>query len=227
MELKRRFAKEQKSELIQIEQSKNQVDIDLEKEEIKAEEAEEEISAIPSRQLTYKRHTANPLVKIGIVLIVFAGLAAGWHLLPQRLGLDQQATMVQPKQQAEQPSKTTPQASPAIEPKQVPNSAVSQTANPVNSEPKTATSLPVAATPEPQQSSEEPKSVKPIKTAAHFERVERHTVATGETLYRISMNYYRSGRYTHFLADYNRLEDPASLTAGNTILIPFPPDRVN
>lgn len=52
----------------------------------------------------------------------------------------------------------------------------------------------------------------------------RHLVRPGETLYRISVHYYHSGRYSEYLATRNHLNDPANLIAGKTIVVPVPPE---
>lgn len=242
MELKRRFAQEQKSEPTQLDQPQDQIDIDSENEmgmgsgeEI--EQSEDEISATPSRQITYKRHSAIPLAKLGVVLLVIAGLAIGWHSLPTRLGIDQQTTVAQPKQTTtsySQESKPDQSTEKAVQPNLASDTKQASQLEPIKKQASTPPSKPKAdlnssissasvASPPSQEQSEEQTISKPTKPNARSEQMQRHTVVAGETLYRISMNYYRSRRYVDFLARYNHLTDPASLIVGTTILIPFPP----
>jgi hypothetical protein len=229
MELKRRFAREQKSEPTQPEQPQDQTDIDSENEmemgsgeEI--EQREEEIPATPSRQITYKRHSAISLTKVGVMLVIIAGLAIGWHSFPTRLSIDQQTTVAQPKQTTKsysQESKPNGSSEKAVQPNLASDTKQASQIEPIKKQASTPPSN--APKVDPPEQSEEQSISKPTKPKARSEQMQRHTVIAGETLYRISLNYYRSRRYVDFLARYNHLTDPASLVVGTTILIPFPP----
>jgi LysM repeat protein len=243
MELKRRFAQEQKSEPTQPDQPQDQIDIDSEIEmgmgsDEEIEQREDEISATPSRQITYKRHSAIPLAKVGVVLVIIAGLALGWHSLPARLGIDQQTTVAQPKQtttSSSQESKSDRSTEKAVQPNLASDTKQASQIEPIKKQASTppsnvpkadlnsSTPSAPAASPQSQEQSEEQTISESTKPKARSEQMQRHTVVAGETLYRISMNYYRSRRYVDFLARYNHLTDPASLVVGTTILIPFPP----
>ena len=243
MELKRRFAQELKSESTQTDQPQDQIDIDSENEivvgnEEEIDQREEKNSATPSRQLTYRRHSAIPLAKVGVVLVIIAGLAIGWHSLPTRLGIEQQTTVAQPKQTTtsfSQESKPDRSTEKAVQPNLASNTKQASQIEPIKKQAPTppsnvpkadlnsSTPSAPAASPQSQEKSEEQTISKPTKPKASSEQMQRHTVVAGETLYRISMNYYRSRQYVDFLARYNHLTDPASLVVGTTILIPFPP----
>ncbi|HJV44774.1 MAG TPA: LysM peptidoglycan-binding domain-containing protein [Bacillota bacterium] len=54
-------------------------------------------------------------------------------------------------------------------------------------------------------------------------RVIKHKVQTGDTLYKISLKYYHTGRYTDYLAKHNHLKSPSDLTVGKIIEVPEQP----
>ena len=56
-----------------------------------------------------------------------------------------------------------------------------------------------------------------------YERIIKHRVQPEETLYRISLLYYKTGKHSSFLANHNHLQRPSDLVSGKTIEIPFPP----
>ncbi|WP_134698926.1 LysM domain-containing protein [Ammoniphilus sp. YIM 78166] len=63
----------------------------------------------------------------------------------------------------------------------------------------------------------------PAKPA--YDRITKHKVEVGETLYRISLRYYSTGKYADFLGRHNKLKQPSDLVSGTTIEVPFPPVR--
>lgn len=69
----------------------------------------------------------------------------------------------------------------------------------------------------------EPAPVKEEVKVPSFDRIAKHKVEAGETLYRISVKYYSSGRYANFLARHNNLNKPSDLISGTYIHVPFPP----
>ncbi|WLR51977.1 LysM peptidoglycan-binding domain-containing protein [Bacillus tianshenii] len=62
--------------------------------------------------------------------------------------------------------------------------------------------------------------------AASASDMKEHTVATGDTLYDLSMQYYESPKYQDFLADYNNLDSPDDLELGMVLKVPYPPKEV-
>lgn len=50
--------------------------------------------------------------------------------------------------------------------------------------------------------------------------VEYHEVKEGDTLYNISKLYFNTGKYSKFIAEYNKMEDPSDLKVGEKIVIP-------
>ncbi|MEW9669702.1 LysM peptidoglycan-binding domain-containing protein [Ammoniphilus sp. 3BR4] len=79
---------------------------------------------------------------------------------------------------------------------------------------------PVKQAPEPDA---QPKSKPSAVDTPSFERIAKHKVEVGETLYRISVKYYSSGKYADFLARHNNLKTPSDLISGTYIQVPFPP----
>ncbi|MFV9510720.1 LysM peptidoglycan-binding domain-containing protein [Tepidibacillus sp. LV47] len=47
-----------------------------------------------------------------------------------------------------------------------------------------------------------------------------HLVQSGETMFRISLKYYKTGRYAEKLAKYNQIKDFSKLETGSTLKIP-------
>lgn len=70
-----------------------------------------------------------------------------------------------------------------------------------------------------------PATVKKAPAKPVYKKIIRHKVGAGETLYRISVKYYDTGRYAPFLGRYNRIRDPSNLISGTFIKIPFPPGK--
>lgn len=55
------------------------------------------------------------------------------------------------------------------------------------------------------------------------QKEQEHEIKGGDSLYKISIQYYHSSKYQQFLADYNHIQNSNNLTLGQTIKIPFPP----
>lgn len=56
------------------------------------------------------------------------------------------------------------------------------------------------------------------------QQVMKHKVKPGETLYRISIRYYHTGKYASYLTKVNGLRSPSDLVSGTTIKVPYPPN---
>ncbi|WP_052947685.1 LysM peptidoglycan-binding domain-containing protein [Aneurinibacillus tyrosinisolvens] len=54
-------------------------------------------------------------------------------------------------------------------------------------------------------------------------RVLRHRVQPGDTLFRISMMYYETGKYQTYLARYNHVRNTGNILVGTIIKVPVPP----
>lgn len=48
----------------------------------------------------------------------------------------------------------------------------------------------------------------------------RHKIQAGETLYRISVNYYGTGQHADALAEFNGIKDKTNISTGTEIIIP-------
>ncbi len=51
-------------------------------------------------------------------------------------------------------------------------------------------------------------------------QVKQHRVKSGETLWKISMQYYGTGKYVGELALYNKIANPRHIISGSTLTIP-------
>ncbi|RXT13866.1 hypothetical protein [Ammoniphilus sp. CFH 90114] len=85
----------------------------------------------------------------------------------------------------------------------------------------------VEVSPTPEQRESSPASSEnvqqPSPPAPTYDRMVKHKVEVGETLYRISIKYYASGKHADFLSRHNKLSRPSDLVSGTYIEIPFPP----
>ncbi len=59
-----------------------------------------------------------------------------------------------------------------------------------------------------------------INQATLVPQYHNHRVGKGETLWRISMNYYGTGKYVNDLARFNNIANPRLIISGMTIKIP-------
>lgn len=73
-----------------------------------------------------------------------------------------------------------------------------------------------------KEGNKEKKDVQ-YKEQTGYEKIVSHRVKAGETLYSITMYYYKDKRYVPFLAEYNRIENPRNIVAGIVIKVPLPP----
>ncbi|MCF6093499.1 LysM peptidoglycan-binding domain-containing protein [Microaerobacter geothermalis] len=65
------------------------------------------------------------------------------------------------------------------------------------------------------------------KEQTGYDKIVFHRVKPGETLYSITMYYYKDKRYVPFLAEYNAIENPRNIMAGVTIKVPLPPPTLS
>lgn len=122
--------------------------------------------------------------------------------------LDKQEVTEQPKtQKPEQPkpaAKPEPKDSIVVEPVAKPDE------KPTKSEPKPA------ATPEPKPQAEKPKQEKPAEPT----RPKTHTVRRGESLTKISMQYYGTKDSVRAIIRANNFKDPNNINEGAVVKLP-------
>ncbi|WP_017753497.1 LysM peptidoglycan-binding domain-containing protein [Calidifontibacillus oryziterrae] len=69
----------------------------------------------------------------------------------------------------------------------------------------------------------EEKENSPEDVTQADEKIIEHTVQRGDSLYQLSIHYYKSPQYQHFLAGFNNLKNSNELQVGQRLMIPFPP----
>lgn len=195
-------------------------DQEQEKMIVEAEEMEEKAdsdSGIPPRSAIHgKKHKpANPnrrgrVIAMLLLPILLCG-AVWWYFGETIVNFEAVSSSPPPALpvEREEPSSVEPPAPLQTETRPVGKEGEEQTVPPTNQAAEQPAALPVA-----------PKPVKPS-----YDRIVKHKVEVGETLYRISLRYYSTGRYADFLGRHNKLKQPSDLVSGTTIEVPFPPVR--
>ncbi|MBP1933493.1 hypothetical protein [Ammoniphilus resinae] len=189
-------------------------------------EDEEVIAGIPPRRKVHSKARRSafslPSLKSGIPITMGLLLLVGgiWWFIDQDFfaGFGQnQTTMVEPVAapepkplDIEEAEKKQTEPKPVIEPVQV-EKADAVTVN--------STVMPTVE--ESQLAAEESK---PVEKPPVYTKVMKHKVGVGETLYRISLAYYHTGKFATFLAKHNKLKNPTELVSGSIIEVPFPPN---
>ncbi len=192
---------------------------------------------IPSRKSIHSKpqKKANKLAfgyasSLLAILLVFGG--SGWWMKSQ---IAHNATAVStPQVKKMEPNKEVQNKE--VENKEVPSkqAEISNTApkelsmakveQPLNQK---MTTQPPTKTPQHSESATntKPANGKKIVVKPVYKKIIRHKVGVGETLYRISLKYYHTGRYATFLGKHNHIQDPSNLISGTFIKIPFPPGK--
>jgi LysM repeat protein len=192
---------------------------------------------LPPRSTIHKRPPLNvtPYYVVGaICLLLVGGIGFWWYTARST-----QPTVAQPQAQmnvkdtiAKKPSVASPAvkptpAAPAAKPNvssPAPKLNVTQKPKPAlggaqqaAKVPATIPSAAVTPTPKPMVKSAKKKPV------AKKNRVLRHRVQPGDTLYKISVMYYRTGKYQFYLARYNGIRDTGNVLVGSIVKVPLPP----
>ncbi|MED0764982.1 LysM peptidoglycan-binding domain-containing protein [Aneurinibacillus thermoaerophilus] len=133
-----------------------------------------------------------------------------------KLEPSQQASQFSEKLSGMQSSKPLPAAPPNAN--QAPKSPSSAKATPVN-----PSQTPPKA--KPVQAKAKVETVHASKSAPPYKkrRLLRHRVQPGDTLYKISVMYYGTGKYQFYLARYNGIRNTNNVYAGSVIKVPLPP----
>jgi LysM repeat protein len=192
------------------------------------EQPSEVIPGIPPRHIKH-RHSRSPLVipKMSTIvlscLITTALVGGGWWYF-DRGEIVTVPIVEQPKPTAESPSIASKQQ--VFQGLEVNDGALGNNqAQPIKK--PNVTQYNPEAIPPAASSAQSLANTAAVSTTApsesHSIEERIHVVKQGETLYRISVNYYQTGQYSHFLAQYNQLQHPTDLVSGKSIKIPFPP----
>jgi LysM repeat protein len=191
---------------------------------LEEELAEEEvIPGIPPRRAVHQQ-TTKPLAKptfrwgtaaVAVSMLIAIGL--WWFWEPQREPDLESVNprMIEVRNSANQPSSAgeTSSIKPESDPQQSAEVKLKPAEAAVIEEPTVASTE--ESVPASGVTSDPPKPA--------YERIVKHRVKPGETLYSISLSYYKTGKYSAFLTKHNRLEQPSDLISGRVIEIPFPP----
>jgi len=208
MQLRKRFVKPDKK--INLVSEPEDILIDSQPDQDPDEvEAEAEVGDPPLFQPRREKHTKKKGLTVSVFfaaflsIILFVGWGAGWmkHEQEKTVASTNAPITVEPPVAEEQMEKV---AAPA------PNES-----KPVE-QPKV--SVP-AQQPKPQNNSKPPEVQKPVN-----KQIMKHKVQPGETLYRISIKYYHTGKYADYLTRYNGLGSPSQLVSGTYIRVPYPPN---
>jgi|GEM_PF-5252527 len=208
MEIRRRLKdKDNHMEKKEMEETDNQKNID----------SEEVIPGLPPRKKVHKKRRSAfslPSMKLGFPITLGLLLLVGgvWSLLGQDFS-DNQTTMVDPV--------TAPEPKQVVieEPKEKQTKPLVEAVHleKTNSEPVHSALQPTAEQPAVKES-------KPVDKPPVYTKIMKHKVGVGETLYRISLAYYKTGKFATFLAKHNKLKNPTDLVSGSIIEVPFPPN---
>jgi nucleoid-associated protein YgaU len=187
---------------------------------------------LPPRSTIHKRPPLNvtPYYVAGVIcLLLVGGLVFWWYTARST-----QPTVAQPQVQAN--AKDTAATKPPAA------STVAKPAPPVKSNPPSPAPkqkvAPKPVTGNTQQAAKVPASTssaavtqtsktvaKPVKKkpVIRKKRALRHRVQPGDTLYKISVMYYGTGKYQFYLARYNGIRDTGNVLVGSVVKVPLPP----
>ncbi|MBN6188558.1 LysM peptidoglycan-binding domain-containing protein [Aneurinibacillus sp. BA2021] len=194
---------------------------------------------LPPRSTVHKKPpplNLTPYYIVGaLVLLLLGGLGFWWAAAQS----ESAAVLPQPKagettkeEAASKPDKPAPKPDkPAPVP---PTAKPSTTQTKPQAQAGTAPAAPKAPAVPPASKPTAPAAVKqpaaapvqekPAQVAkaapSHQKRVLRHRVQKGDTLYKISVMYYGTGKYQFYLARYNGIRQ---LNAGTVLKVPIPP----
>lgn len=220
--------------------ARSDIDTNQASEETKAERVQETASVstgiLPPRSTVHKKPpplNLTPYYIAGaLVLLALSGLGFWWGA-----ARNEPATAL-PQPQVEETKKKetggqTPDKTPPVSSKAAPPKTDNAQANPQAplgaKPPVPKTQAQTQTTPKPPAPSA--PQAKPAAKPAGVEksnpappknkkRVLRHRVQKGDTLYKISMMYYGTGKYQFYLARYNGIRQ---LNAGSVLKVPIPP----
>jgi LysM repeat protein len=189
---------------------------------------------LPPRSTIHKRPPLNvtPYYVAGAICLLLVGGFGFWWYTARST----QPTVAQPQAQmnvkdtiAKKPSVASPAAKPASAAKPnvsspAPKLNAAQKPKPALGGAQQAAKVP-ATTPSAAVTPIPKPVVKPAKKkpVAKKKRVLRHRVQPGDTLYKISVMYYGTGKYQFYLARYNGIRDTGNVLAGSIVKVPLPP----
>ncbi|MFT9847525.1 LysM peptidoglycan-binding domain-containing protein [Aneurinibacillus sp. REN35] len=221
---------------------RSEIDTNHASEETKTERMQETASVstgiLPPRSTVHKKPpplNLTPYYIAGaLVLLVLSGLGFWWGAArnePATALPQPKVEEANKKETGETPDKTPPAPSKAASPKT--DNTKSNPQAPTGAQPsvpKTQAQVQNQTTPKPPAPiapQAKPAAAKPTgveKSSAapskNKKRVLRHRVQKGDTLYKISMMYYGTGKYQFYLARYNGIRQ---LNAGSVLKVPIPP----
>jgi hypothetical protein len=139
------------------------------------------------------------------------------------------STVPVPKGQTKQPQIASQPQTKSVQP---PTNVAAASANSGNGKPAvprtqlqpapekpTAAVKPIAAV---KPTVKQPQTEK-AAVAKKQKRIIRHRMQPGETLYKISVRYYRTGKYQFYLARYNGIRNINNVYVGSIVKVPIPP----
>jgi LysM repeat protein len=192
---------------------------------------------LPPRSTVHRKPPLNltPYYYIAgvLLLLVIGGLVFLWYAARSEPSTAQPQTQSKASETGKQaPAKDgqtktpsspapSPQAKPApANPGSSQNPAGSQAQTSGSVKPPAASQTSSAKATAPQSSAAKPAPVAKKAPAKAQKRILRHRVQKGDTLYKISVMYYGTGKYQFYLARYNGIQN---LYAGTVLKVPIPP----
>ncbi|WP_157738003.1 LysM peptidoglycan-binding domain-containing protein [Aneurinibacillus soli] len=190
---------------------------------------------LPPRSAVHVKEPLNlvPYYASGAIAIaLFAGFGFWWFAGKSEPASAPASTV--PQAQAKSaPTPVKPPASVPIPtpakppaPAPVPTPAKPPAPAPVPTPAKPPAPSPVPVKVAESASAARPEAVKPVQKSASVskkKRVIRHRMQAGETLYKLSVRYYGTGKYQFYLARYNNIRNTQNVFVGSTVKIPMPP----
>lgn len=170
-------------------------------------------------------HTKEPLNLVpyyvggAVTIMLLTGLGFWWFVGKSETASTSVATVPQAQAKSVPPAKP-----PASLPVPTPAKPHTPAPVPTPAKPPTPAPVPIKATESAAATrSEASKSVQKQASASKKKRVIRHRMQAGETLYRLSVRYYGTGKYQFYLARYNNIHNTQNVFVGSVVKIPMPP----
>ncbi|WCN36757.1 LysM peptidoglycan-binding domain-containing protein [Aneurinibacillus uraniidurans] len=178
---------------------------------------------LPPRSAVHVKEPLNLVpyyVSGAIAIALLAGFGFWWFVGKSELASTPAVTVPQ----AQAKPVPTPAKPPASVPVPMPAKPPAPVPVPMPAKPPTPAPAPIkVAESAAVTRSEASKPVQKQASPSKKKRVIRHRMQAGETLYKLSVRYYGTGKYQFYLARYNNIHNTQNVFVGSIVKIPMPP----